>query len=234
MDEAAMAKELTQLKASAKGFRSQFVLVRKVLVKELSLYDNGATQSQCRTINKALDKIGPAADKVHDAYQQLIKLDTDERHHDNFYERQQVTGREHNDIIANADEVLSKEEGPLQQQQQPGQVQGDIVATTVAAMQAANGNQGPKKIDYHLKPKILGKEFTTSELRTWCDGMVFFWAAQLMETRDEQVRWANFYDCIHGLLKSYYEPNMPRGSGICDPRNADDPQADHRTALEIV
>jgi hypothetical protein len=59
-------------------------------------------------------------------------------------------------------------------------------------MQATNGNQGSKKIDYHLKPKILGKQFTTSELRTWCDGMVIFWAAQLMETRDEQVRWANF------------------------------------------
>jgi hypothetical protein len=234
MDEAAMAKKLTWLNASAKGYRSQFVLVRNVLVQALPLYDDGATQSQRRTINKALDKIGPAADKVHDTYQQLIKLDADERHHDNFYERQQVTGKEHNDIIAHADEVLSKEEGPRKQQQQPGQVQGDIVAATVAAMQAANGYQGPKKIDYHLKPKILGKEFTTSELRTWCGGMVFFWAAQLMETRDEQVRWANFYDCIHGLLKSYYEPNMPRGSGICDPRNADDPQADHRTALEIV
>jgi hypothetical protein len=34
-------------------------------------------------------------------------------------------------------------------------------------MQAANGNQGLKKIDYHLKPKIVGKEFTTSELRKW-------------------------------------------------------------------
>jgi hypothetical protein len=58
--------------------------------------------------------------------------------------------------------------------------------TLSAAMQAANsGNAGPKKIDYHLKPKILGKEFTTSELRTWCSGMIFFWAAQLMETRKE-------------------------------------------------
>jgi hypothetical protein len=76
--------------------------------------------------------------------------------------------------------VLGREEGPLQQQQ-PGQgeVQGDIVAATVAAMQAANGgnNIGPKKMDYHLKPKILVKEFTTSELRTWCNGMIFFWAA---------------------------------------------------------
>jgi hypothetical protein len=78
------------------------------------------------------------------------------------------------------------------------------------------------------------QEFTTSELKTWCDGMIFFWAAQLMETRDEQVRWANFYDCIHGLLKSYYEPKMPRSIGICKPRNAGDLQADHRTALEIV
>jgi hypothetical protein len=132
--------------------------------------------------------------------------------------------------------VLSKEEGLRQQlqQQPPGQVKGDIVAATVAAMQAANRNQGPKKIDYHLKPKILGKEFTTSELKTWCDGMIFFWAAQLMETRDEQVRWANLYDCIHGLLKSYYEPKMPRSIGICKPLNAGDPQADHRTALEIV
>jgi hypothetical protein len=179
-------------------------------------------------MDRALDKIGPAADKVHN------ELDADERHQDNFYKHQQVTGKEHNDIIAHADEVLSKEEGPRQQQQPPGQVQGNIVAATVAAMQAANVNQGPKKIDYHLKPKILGKEFTTSELRTWCDGMTFFWAAQLMETRDKQVRWANVYDCIHGSLKSYYEPKMPRGVGICTPRNPGDPQADHRTALEII
>jgi hypothetical protein len=55
-----------------------------------------------------------------------------------------------------------------------------------------------------------------------------------METRDEQVRWANFYNCIHGSLKSYYEPKMPRSIGICNPRNVDYLQADHRTALEIV
>jgi hypothetical protein len=132
--------------------------------------------------------------------------------------------------------VLGKEEGLLQQQQQPGQVQGDIVAAAVAAMQATNGGNhvGPKKIDYHLKPKILGKEFTTSELRTWCSGMIFFWAAQLMETRDEEVRWANFYDCIHSSLNNYYKPKLPRGIGICNPRNVDDVLADHRTALEIV
>jgi hypothetical protein len=151
MDEAAMVKELTRLNASAKGFCSQFVLVRNVLVQALPLCDDGATQSRRRTIDKALDKIGPAADKVHDAYQQLVKLDADERHHDNFYKRQQVTGREHNDIIAHTDEVLSKEEGLLQHRQQPGQVQGYIVAATVAAMQATNANQGLKKIDYHLK-----------------------------------------------------------------------------------
>jgi hypothetical protein len=55
-----------------------------------------------------------------------------------------------------------------------------------------------------------------------------------METRDEEVRWANFYDCIHTSLKDYYEPRLPRGIGICDPRNVDDVLADHRTALEIV
>jgi hypothetical protein len=99
-------------------------------------------------------------------------LDPNVNHHDNFYERQQLTGNKHNNIIAHADEVLGREEGLLQQRQQPGQgrVQGNIVAATVAAMQAANGGNhiGPKKIGYHLKPKILGNEFTTSELRTWC------------------------------------------------------------------
>jgi hypothetical protein len=66
MDEEAKAKELN---ASAKGHRSQFVLVRNVLVQALPLYDDGTTQSQRRTIDKALDKIGPAADRVYDAYQ---------------------------------------------------------------------------------------------------------------------------------------------------------------------
>jgi hypothetical protein len=55
-----------------------------------------------------------------------------------------------------------------------------------------------------------------------------------METRDEEVRWANLYDCIHSFLKDYYKPKLPRGIGICDPRNVDDVLADHRTALEIV
>jgi hypothetical protein len=56
-------------------------------------------------------------------------------------------------------------------------------------MNAANGgNAGQKKIDYHLKPKILGKDFTTSELRTWCSGMAFFWAAQDMEKREVGIR----------------------------------------------
>jgi hypothetical protein len=60
-------------------------------------------------------------------------------------------------------------------------------------MNAANGgNNGQKKINYHLKPKILGKDFTTSELRSWCSGMVFFWAAQDMENREVGIRWANF------------------------------------------
>jgi hypothetical protein len=105
----------------------------------------------------------------------------------------------------------------------------------VAAINPANGgNAGPKKIDYHLKPKTLGKDFTTSELRTWCCGMVFLWAAQAMEDRDVEIRWANFYDCMHSTKKNYFEPRMPRGIGICNPRSVDDDNADHRTALEIV
>jgi hypothetical protein len=64
--------------------------------------------------------------------------------------------------------------------------------------------------------------------------MIFFWAAQLMETRDKEVCWANFYDCIHSSLKDYYEPKLPGSIGICNPRNVDDVLADHRTALEIM
>jgi hypothetical protein len=162
-------------------------------------------------------------------------FDEDERNHDNFEQRQQRTSTEHKDKLTHADEVLGEVDEP-QRQQQPVQVQGNIVAATVAGMQAANGdnNAGPKKIDYHLKPKILGKEFTTSDLRTWCSGIIFFWAAQLMGARDEEVRWANFFDCMHTTLKDYYEPRMPRGIGICNPRNVDDILGDHRTALEIV
>jgi hypothetical protein len=156
-EEAAMAKELTQLNASAKGFCGQFVLTRNVLVNALPMYDEGATASRHRTICDAIERIGLQADKVHNAYLQLIEFDPNKNRHQNFYKRQQLTGNEHNNIIAQADEVLGREEGPLQQQQ-PGQggVQGNIVAATVAAMQAANGGNhiGPKKIDYHLKPKI--------------------------------------------------------------------------------
>jgi hypothetical protein len=232
--EAARAKELARLNASAKCFRSQFVSTRNVLVQALPLYADGATASRRRTIDAAISKIGLQADKVHDAYQRLIEFDEDENHHTNFEQQQNRTNTEHNNICAHADKVLREVDG-LQRQQQPGQLQGDIVAATVAAMQAANhGAAGPKKIDYHLKPKILGKEFTTSELRTWCSGMIFFWAAQLMETRDEEVRWAIFFDCMHTTLKDYYEPRMPRGIGICIPCSVADVLADNRTALEIV
>jgi hypothetical protein len=41
--EAARAKELTRLNASAKGFRSYFVSTRNVLVQALPLYADGAT-----------------------------------------------------------------------------------------------------------------------------------------------------------------------------------------------
>jgi hypothetical protein len=77
---------------------------------------------------------------VHDAYQWLIEFDDDERHHVNFETRQNNTATEHNNICGHADEVLGEVDGPQQGgQQQPGQIQGDIVATTVAAMNAANG-----------------------------------------------------------------------------------------------
>jgi hypothetical protein len=50
MDEAdeaaAMAKELARLNASAKGFRSQFLLTRNMLVQALPLYKDGATASR--------------------------------------------------------------------------------------------------------------------------------------------------------------------------------------------
>jgi hypothetical protein len=89
---AAMAKELTRPNDSAKGFRSQFVNTRNVLVQALPLYDDGVNASRRRTICAALDKIGLQADKVHNAYQRLIEFDPDERHHENFYDRQQLTG----------------------------------------------------------------------------------------------------------------------------------------------
>jgi hypothetical protein len=39
---------------------------------------------------------------------------------------------------------------------------------------------------------------------------------------------------MHTTLKDYYEPRMPRGIRICNPRNVGDVLTDHRTALEIV
>jgi hypothetical protein len=103
--EEATAKELARLNASDKGHCSAFVLIRNVLAQALPLYDDRPTQSRCRTIDKALDKIGPASEKVHKTYQKLIKLDADECHHDNNYERQNITGKEHNDLIAHGDKV---------------------------------------------------------------------------------------------------------------------------------
>jgi uncharacterized C2H2 Zn-finger protein len=64
--------------------------------------------------------------------------------------------------------------------------------------------------------------------------MVFFWAAQVLETRDENILWSNFFDCMHNTRKDYFKPRMPRGIGICNQRNVADVLADHRSALEIV
>jgi hypothetical protein len=89
--EAARAKELTRLNYSAKGFRTSFVGTRKTLTQALPLYRDGPTKSRHRTIDDALSKIGPQAEKVHDAYQRLIELDDNEQHLDVFDTRQQTT-----------------------------------------------------------------------------------------------------------------------------------------------
>jgi hypothetical protein len=88
--EAARANELTRLNASAKGFRTSFVGTRNTLMQALPLYRGGPTDSRRRTIDEALSKIGPQAEKVHDAYQRLAKLDDDERHLAVFNTRQQT------------------------------------------------------------------------------------------------------------------------------------------------
>jgi hypothetical protein len=120
--EAARAKELTRLNASAKGFRSKFVSTRNSLVQALSLNKGGPTSSRRWTIDETIARIGLQADKVHDAYQRLIEFDNDERHHANFETRQQNTATELNNIRAHADEVLGEVDGPQHggQQQQPG------------------------------------------------------------------------------------------------------------------
>jgi hypothetical protein len=67
--EATRAKELTRPNTSAKGFWSQFVSTRNVLVQALPLYADSATASRRRTIEEAISRIGLQAHKVHDAYQ---------------------------------------------------------------------------------------------------------------------------------------------------------------------
>jgi hypothetical protein len=195
---AELARELARLNASTKGYHSAFVL-RNRLAQALPLYNNGPNTSRWHKIDEALIKLGPADEQVHETYQRLLNLDADKAHHNNYEERQDITGKEYNDLRAMADEVLGHVEGQhvRQQQQQQPLAQGDIVAATVAAMQAANGQAGPKKIDYHLKPKML---------RIWCNWMTFFWDAQLMETKVKQVRWANFFDCMHLSLKTGSAP----------------------------
>jgi hypothetical protein len=39
---------------------------------------------------------------------------------------------------------------------------------------------------------------------------------------------------MHATQKNYFEPRMPQCIRICNPRNLDDNNADHRTALDIV
>jgi hypothetical protein len=152
--EAARAKELKRLNASAKGFRTQFVSSRDTLIQALPLYKGGPTTSRRRIIDEAIARIGLQADKVHDAYQWLIEFDNDERNHETFDMRKQNTATELNDIRAHADEVLGEVDGPQHRghQQQPRQIQGDIVKATVAAM---NANQRRSTTTSSLK--YLGK-----------------------------------------------------------------------------
>jgi hypothetical protein len=56
--EAARAKELTRLNASAKGFRSQFVSTRNTLVQTLPQYEGGPMASRRRTIDEDMARIG--------------------------------------------------------------------------------------------------------------------------------------------------------------------------------
>jgi hypothetical protein len=143
--EARKAKELNTLNASAKGFRTSFTGSRRTLKQALPLYGDGLTESRRKTIDEALSKIGPQADKVHNAYQKLIELDENEEHLRLYDERQQNNMKELNQIRQQADEVLGAVDGPQiprqqQQQQRGGNTQDDIVAATMAAMNAANGN----------------------------------------------------------------------------------------------
>jgi hypothetical protein len=55
-----------------------------------------------------------------------------------------------------------------------------------------------------------------------------------MENREVGIRWANFYDCMHATQKNYFQPRLPPGIGVINPRNVANAQADHRTALEII
>jgi hypothetical protein len=95
--------ELARLNAFAKGYRSTFVLIRNRLTQALPLYRDGPTLSPQRTIDDGLNKLGPAADKVHKSYQRLIKLDADKRHQTNYEEHQDITGTEYNNLSARAD-----------------------------------------------------------------------------------------------------------------------------------
>jgi hypothetical protein len=69
--EAARAKELRRLNASAKGFCTQFVSSGNTLIQALPLYEGGSTTSRRQTIDEAIARIRLQADKVHDAYQRI-------------------------------------------------------------------------------------------------------------------------------------------------------------------
>jgi hypothetical protein len=223
--------ELARLNAFAKGYRSTFVLIRNRLTQALPLYRDGPTLSPQRTIDDGLNKLG----------MQLTRSTSPTSASSNSTQTSVIRPTTRNTRTSLALSTTTSALGQTllghmkgRQVQQQLLAQADIVAATLAAMQAANGQAGPKKIDYNLKLKILGKEFITSELRILSKQMRYFWDPQLMDARVEKVQWGNFFNCMHMSLKTYYKPKMPRGIGICNARNAGDPQANHRTALPIM
>jgi hypothetical protein len=86
------------------------------------------------------------------------------------------------------------------------------ILTPQGQAQGAAGQQ--KKIDYALGPKILKKDFNSSELRIWICQMRYFWNAQAMDNRDEDTQWGNFWHCLDHSLCSLYKPKILRGVGV--------------------
>jgi hypothetical protein len=125
--------------------------------------------------------------------------------------------------MATADEVLGFIEGQQQPQQPPQPMpsrrdrsssSGSAKTDTYPPRTSARRCRPTKKIDYALGPKILKKDFNSSELRIWICQMRYFWNAQAMDNRDEDTQWGNFWHCLDHSLCSLYKPKILRGVGV--------------------